>query len=98
MKNMKLRMILGATVLIAALGLASVASAESSSVETYGGNGGQVAGIASSNTGDPGSTAQASSGSLPFTGMDVSLLIGGGVVLLLAGVGMAKLTARTEPS
>ena len=84
----KLRMILGLSTVVLALALAPAAGAKSSSVDTYGGNASAVAGIASGN--DPGD----SSGSLPFTGLDVSLLIGGGALLLGLGVGMAKLTSR----
>jgi hypothetical protein len=92
----KLRMILGAAVLVIALALAPAATAQSSSVGTYGGNGGQVAGVAgggesANNAVNTSNTA----GSLPFTGMDVGLVVGGGVLLLLAGIGMARLTARS---
>jgi hypothetical protein len=89
-------MILGAAVLVIALALAPAATAQSSSVGTYGGNGGQVAGVAGG--GESGNNAVNTSntaGSLPFTGMDVGLVVGGGVLLLLAGIGMARLTARS---
>lgn len=89
----KLRMVLGVSALMVVLALAPAASAQSSSVDTYGGNGGAVAGVSSG--GGPGSgTGSSSSGSLPFTGLDVGLIAGGGLVLLLMGIGMARITAR----
>jgi hypothetical protein len=88
-------MILGAMIVAGALALAPAAMAENSSVGTYAGQGGDLAGLVSG--GDPSGTAAAdSSGSLPFTGLDVKLLAGGGLLLLLAGVGMARVVARRE--
>lgn len=97
---MKLRMILGSAVLVIALALAPAAMAQSSSVGTYGGNGGQVAGVAGGSapgveSNDAVSTSN-TAGSLPFTGMDLGLVVGGGTLLLLAGIGMARLTARSK--
>ena len=43
---------------------------------------------------DPGETANSSA--LPFTGLDLELLAGGGLLLLLGGFGMARMAARRE--
>ena len=59
------------------------------------GNGGGPAGTTASNNpaGDPPSETRGTDGStLPFTGLDVALLVGGGVLLLIMGVGMRRLT------
>jgi hypothetical protein len=96
-------MILSAATVVLALAFAPAALAQSSSVDTYGGQGGEVAGLVSSgDSGSPGSPSgdgtASSSSALPFTGLDVTLLAGGGLVLLLAGIGMARLVGRTEDS
>jgi len=102
----KIRIHIGAVAVVAVtmLALAPVSYGLSSSVETYGGQGGNVAGsVASGTTGGPGatvsptSTSASSSSSLPFTGLDVVLLGGGGLLLLLAGVAMARMAGRTSP-
>lgn len=99
MRTMKLRMILGASILVVVLALAPAALAGNASVQGYGGGGNQAAGLAGSGS-DPGNSgaSENSVGSLPFTGMDLSLLAGGGFLLLLAGVGMARLMAMRGDS
>jgi hypothetical protein len=62
---------------------APVALAQQSSVDGYGGGAG---GIQSEVEGGGGA-----GGSLPFTGLDLGLLIGGGVVLLAVGFGLRRL-------
>ncbi len=95
---MKSRMILSTAVVVVALALAPAAFANNSSVETYGGQGGDVAGsVAGGGPTDPGATGAASNSSaLPFTGLDLELLAGGGLLLLLGGFGMARMVARRE--
>ena len=89
-------MILSVMIAAFALALAPVAMAENSSVGTYGGQGGEVAGsVASGDPSDPGAEADSNS-ALPFTGLDLPLLAGGGLVLLLAGAGMARMVATRE--
>jgi hypothetical protein len=93
----KSRMILSTVVLTVALALAPAAVADNSSVGTYAGQGGEVAGSVASGGGagaDPGETANSSA--LPFTGLDLELLAGGGLLLLLGGFGMARMAARRE--
>jgi hypothetical protein len=87
-------MILMMTLGTIALALAPAASAQSSSVGGYGGQGDQLAGIAVGT--DPGAGGSASGGSLPFTGLDVSLLIGGGLLLLGIGIVMTRMVPRRD--
>ena len=69
-----------------------------SAVDGYNDLGGQVqSGVGGNGNGSPpaATTADTSSGSLPFTGLDVALLAGAGGLLILAGVGMRRLTRST---
>jgi hypothetical protein len=80
---------------VLALAFASAAVAENSSVETYAGGGGNIqTQVGSGDPSDPSATG--GSGSLPFTGLDVGLALGGGLVLLAGGVLIARLTPRGE--
>jgi hypothetical protein len=69
--------------LAAAVVYAPLALAQQSSVDGYGGGAG---GVQSEVEGGGGA-----GGSLPFTGMDLGLLIGGGLVLLAVGFGLRRL-------
>lgn len=82
---MKLRV---ATVMLLAFLLAApaaLAAGPSSGAHGYGGEAGVVQ-----------AQVQSSSSSLPFTGIDVALLVGGGVLLVLLGVSL-RLFARPRP-
>ena len=50
--------------------------------------------------GGPGETVaqESGGGTLPFTGMDLVLLLGGGGLLLTAGLGMRRLARRPDPA
>jgi hypothetical protein len=82
------------------LALAPTTYGQSSSVEAYGGQGGNIA--SSVQGGSPAAGNPVSAGSsagpagLPFTGLDVLLLVGGGTVLLLMGLAMARMARRSE--
>ncbi|MEZ5073539.1 MAG: hypothetical protein R2691_01725 [Solirubrobacterales bacterium] len=96
---MKSRMILSTIGVVVALAFAPAAFASNSSVGTYGGQGGEVAGSVSGNAASGSGAsggATANSSALPFTGLDLKLLAGGGLVLLLGGFGMARIAARRE--
>jgi hypothetical protein len=81
---------------VLALAFASAAFAENSSVGTYSGGGGGVQTQVASG-GDPsGPSATSDSGSLPFTGFDVGLALGGGLILLAGGALIARFTPRGE--
>jgi hypothetical protein len=77
-------------VVACALGLALCGTAlAQSSVDGYNEPGGQ---IQTQVGGSGGSDSNGSGGSLPFTGLDVALLVGAGGLLLVAGFGMRRLT------
>ena len=76
------------TVLALTLALTTSAFAQAPSSDGYADEGGQVQGQIQ----DSGSGPGASGGSLPFTGLDVTLIAGGGLLLLAAGIGMRRLT------
>lgn len=83
--------------IVAALALAPAALANSS-VRTYAGHGGNTQAQIQAGGGaatDPSATAT-SAGALPFTGLDLALAVGGGLVLLLGGISMAVLTSRSQ--
>jgi hypothetical protein len=83
--------------LVLCLAFATTAFGQSS-VDGYNDIGGQVqSGVGGSGNGTPpaATTTETSSGSLPFTGLDVALFAGAGGLLLLAGVGMRRLTRST---
>ena len=85
------------TVLVLMLAFAASASAQSS-VQGYEDQGGQIqAQIQGGGPSDGGGTTPVSAttdsgGSLPFTGLDVALLVGAGGLLVVAGLGMRRLT------
>lgn len=79
---MKRLVIIGTSVLAALTVWAPIALAQQSSVDGYGGGAG---GIQSDVEGGGG-------GSLPFTGLDLGLLIGGGLLLLAVGFGLRRLS------
>jgi hypothetical protein len=82
-------------VTIAVLAFAPGAFAQNSSVDTYGGSGGNIqSGISDpGDPGDPGDPSATDAGSLPFTGLDLGLAAGGGLLLLGLGAGMAMLSS-----
>jgi hypothetical protein len=43
-----------------------------------------------------GEQASGTLGALPFTGLDLALIVGGGLVLLLAGVSLRRVAARNK--
>jgi len=84
---MKLRYFFGAVVVPCALALAPAAFAAGSVKAGYGGGAGvqdevQAAGVAAG-------------GSLPFTGLDLALLVAGGLILLVMGMFLRRAAKRT---
>jgi hypothetical protein len=83
------------TVLVLMLAFAASASAQSS-VQGYEDQGGQIQAQIQGGGGGGGtapvSATTDSGGSLPFTGLDVALLLGAGGLLVVAGLGMRRLT------
>ena len=68
---------------IALLSSAPIAAAADSASDAYGGRSKGIVTIVSAH--DPG-------GSLPFTGLDLALVAGGGIALLGAGFGLRRLS------
>jgi hypothetical protein len=91
-------------VLVAALVFSTAAVAQDSSVQTYGGGGNFTDQVA--DPGDPadpgagaaagGSAEAADPGSLPFTGLDVGLAVGGALLLIGLGALVARLARPAE--
>ena len=82
---------------VAALLAAPAASAQDSSVGTYGGGGNlsdQVAGAAAGDPGDPSDPPDP--GALPFTGLDLGLALGGGLLLIAVGATIATMAPRSR--
>ena len=89
---------------VAALALAPAAFAQSTGTG-YGGIAGQTAqgskdksGVAANNGNDGTAATQATSsnGVLAFTGLDLALLAGGGLVLLGSGLALSRLVGRSS--
>ena len=61
-----------------------------------GGAGGEqgVAGTSQNGNGTAASNASSGNGVLPFTGLDLALIAGGGLMLLAGGVALSRLVAR----
>lgn len=66
----------------------------SSVVAGYGGQGGEV--VAQAQGGSTAGTADGAGGELPFTGLDLTILIGAGLLLVAVGVAMARSVPRNE--
>jgi hypothetical protein len=98
MGGIKGRSLIVALVLtIAALTASSTAFAAGSAQHTYGGNGGNVQADVQQGAKDPNGTATASAktpGGLPFTGLDMTLMLGGGLVLIASGAALGRLAIR----
>ncbi len=103
MERMTLRFVY-ATSLIAVLGaliFVPAASAADSSVNGYAHNEAQVVGGGPS--GGPGNVNTAREGGggngvLPFTGLDLGFLIGGGVLLIAVGAALARFRPQGDPT
>jgi hypothetical protein len=79
----------------------AAAFAQSSSVSGYGGKGGETVGVSQSNDPtNPGSPSTSSGsgggGVLPFTGLDVGFLLGGGLLLVAVGAALARFRPHGE--
>jgi hypothetical protein len=94
--QMKTRLISILAILVVVLVMAAPAFAQTAAQNGYSGPGGQVQAQVDDESSTPvavaGSGGGDGGGSLPFTGLDVALLAGAGVLLAGAGLGMRRLT------
>jgi hypothetical protein len=96
MRHMKALTALAATVLVAAV-FAVSALAQTPTGSGYGGQaGGSLGGVAGGQAGAQagGVPASQATGSLPFTGIDLALLVVGGLALTGIGAGLVRAGAR----
>jgi hypothetical protein len=96
MRHLKALTALAATVLVAAV-FAVSALAQTPTGSGYGGQaGGSLGGVAGGDAGAQagGVPASQATGSLPFTGIDLALLIVGGLALTGVGAGLVRAGAR----
>jgi hypothetical protein len=92
------------TVLAAVLAASAIAGGNLSSQTVYANAGTKVqAAVATKHTAGPSATAStatastpaaSSAGTLPFTGLDLSFIVGAGVVLVLLGWGLRHVTRK----
>ena len=86
---MKLRCLLVTVVALLVLAPAALGAGGSAS-GGYGGNGGNVQNEVSQGA----AGAVASQGTLPFTGLDIALLVVGGIALVIVGSGLRRAAKR----
>jgi hypothetical protein len=105
-----MRLMVAVTAVIGVLALAPAAFGQSTGpgysgqggvagqVQQGGSEGGVAGQTASGNNGNPSGTAAANStgggGVLAFTGLDLALIAGGGLLLLVGGVALSRVVAR----
>ena len=92
---MKTRLTSMLAILVLALALAAPAFAQPSSRDGYTDQAGQVQAQVDDESSAPVAVTGSGGGgggSLPFTGLDVALIAGAGVLLVGAGIGMQRLT------
>jgi hypothetical protein len=83
-------------IFVAAMLMFPAASFASSSSSCLAYNAPSVCNASASRTTAASTVSSASASSLPFTGLDVALLVAGGVTLLGAGLIVRKLSSSTE--
>jgi hypothetical protein len=96
MRHLKALTALAATILVAAV-FAVSALAQTPTGSGYGGQaGGSLGGVAGGGAGGQagGVPASQATGSLPFTGIDLALLVVGGLALTGVGAGLVRAGAR----
>lgn len=86
-KRERMRHFVGMTALVLTLAFAGTALAADPTVRAYGGQGGAI-------QRELQTPPRAKAGRLPFTGLDLGLLVGGGMVLVLVGGSLWRLSGE----
>ena len=86
-KRERMRQFVGLTATVLTLAFAGTALAADPTVRAYGGQGGAI-------QRELQTPARDKPGRLPFTGLDLGLLVGGGMVLLLVGGSLWRLSSE----
>lgn len=94
MRQVRARSLIVALIVTVAAIAASPAAYAGSAQETYGGGGGNVQTDVQGGANDPRGSAADTAGGLPFTGLDLTLMLGGGLILVASGVGLSRLMVR----
>jgi hypothetical protein len=79
---------------VAAALFAVTAFGQTPAGEGYGGQAGPLGGVAEQQSGDAVLQGAQTTGTLPFTGIDLALLVAGGLVLTAVGAGLVRAGAR----
>jgi hypothetical protein len=92
-------LIVALVVTVAALTASSGAYAAGSAQHTYSGSGGNVQAEIQGGAKEPQGTQRTAASAttpagLPFTGLDLTLMLGGGMVLIASGMAMGRLAIR----
>jgi hypothetical protein len=83
-------------VVIVVLVAAPVSFAQQSSVGTYGGEGGEAQEVVVQGEEAAQGERAEGAGPLPFTGLDLGLVVGGGLLLVGVGAAMARLVPKSD--
>jgi hypothetical protein len=94
MRGLRLSALVFLAALVLALAVAPLSFAQQSSVGTYGGEGGEAQEVVVQGEA-PGKQAE-EAGALPFTGLDLGLVLGGGLLLVGVGAAMARLVPKGD--
>ena len=87
---------LAATGIVFSIAFAPQASAQTSALRTYAGQGGDTATLVSQGAGGGSADPTSAAGGLPFTGMDLIVAFAGGVALIMVGLVLSRLVGARD--